>query len=286
MSLTKVNYIDNSTIITAQNLNDIQDNIIQNSELVKRIAPRNLLDNSNFTNPVNQRGQTSYTGNGYSIDRWRGYHADTIHEVTSSGLKVSGANENYNLYQVLPENIDITKHYTAAACDVDNNIYIWSGVPDDTTTVNVCMYISNNIPLFRLRKATTWKWAALYEGEYTVETLPEYQSKGYGAELAECQRYLYKIPIYTRYRACGVNDNTIYFIISLPQCIRAGGYPTIDGTFNIRSVVGQTGQGDFVFSIAAGSGSDKILIGATKTAHGLTDVQLNCVTNVFLSRDL
>ena len=28
MSLTKVNYIDNSTIITAKNLNDIQDNII------------------------------------------------------------------------------------------------------------------------------------------------------------------------------------------------------------------------------------------------------------------
>ena len=36
-----------------------------------------------------------------------------------------------------------------------------------------------------------WKWAALYEGEYTAETLPEYQPKGYGAELAECQRYYY-----------------------------------------------------------------------------------------------
>ena len=33
------------------------------------------------------------------------------------------------------------------------------------------------------------EWAALYEGEYTVETLPEYQPKGYGAELLECQRY-------------------------------------------------------------------------------------------------
>lgn len=33
------------------------------------------------------------------------------------------------------------------------------------------------------------KWAALYEGEYTADTLPEYQPKWYGAELAECQRY-------------------------------------------------------------------------------------------------
>ena len=30
----------------------------------------------------------------------------------------------------------------------------------------------------------------IYEGEYTAETLPEYQPKGHGAELVECQRYL------------------------------------------------------------------------------------------------
>ena len=30
----------------------------------------NMLDNWYFGNPVNQRGQTSYTGNGYAIDRW------------------------------------------------------------------------------------------------------------------------------------------------------------------------------------------------------------------------
>ena len=32
-------------------------------------------------------------------------------------------------------------------------------------------------------------WAALYEGEYTAETLPPYVPKGYGAELAEFRRY-------------------------------------------------------------------------------------------------
>ena len=37
--------------------------------------------------------------------------------------------------------------------------------------------------------SATFEWAALYEGEYTAETLPEYKPKGYGAELAECQRY-------------------------------------------------------------------------------------------------
>jgi hypothetical protein len=33
------------------------------------------------------------------------------------------------------------------------------------------------------------EWMALYEGEYTAETLPEYQPKGYAAELQECRRY-------------------------------------------------------------------------------------------------
>lgn len=36
-------------------------------------------------------------------------------------------------------------------------------------------------------------WAALYEGEYTSETLPEYHPKGYGAELEECKRYYQKL---------------------------------------------------------------------------------------------
>ena len=34
------------------------------------LQPRNLLDNSDFRNPVNQKGQTSYTEVGYTIDRW------------------------------------------------------------------------------------------------------------------------------------------------------------------------------------------------------------------------
>lgn len=42
-------------------------------------------------------------------------------------------------------------------------------------------------------EAVTIRWAALYEGEYTAETLPEYQPKGYGAELAECQRYFWRM---------------------------------------------------------------------------------------------
>ncbi|MEI3414725.1 MAG: hypothetical protein V8Q88_06075 [Christensenellales bacterium] len=39
----------------------------------------------------------------------------------------------------------------------------------------------------------TVKCTALYEGEYTAETLPPYVPKGYAAELAECLRYYRRI---------------------------------------------------------------------------------------------
>jgi hypothetical protein len=53
-------------------------------------------------------------------------------------------------------------------------------------------------------------WAALYEGEYTVETLPPYIPKGYAAELAECKRYYQVIP-YTIARRASSYDETLYF---------------------------------------------------------------------------
>lgn len=43
---------------------------------------KNLLINSNFTNPVNQRGKVSYTS-GYTIDMWH-------HEKTNGILTVNG----------------------------------------------------------------------------------------------------------------------------------------------------------------------------------------------------
>ena len=33
------------------------------------------------------------------------------------------------------------------------------------------------------------KWIALYEGEYTKDTLPKYRPKNFSAELMECMRY-------------------------------------------------------------------------------------------------
>lgn len=48
----------------------------------------NLLINSWFLNPVNQRGETSYLINGYTIDMWKTQNASTEVSLTANGVKV------------------------------------------------------------------------------------------------------------------------------------------------------------------------------------------------------
>lgn len=208
MALNKVNYVDNQTIITAQNLNDIQDEIIENAELIKKVTPRNLLDNSDFTNPVNQRGQTTYTGTSlaYNIDRWLVNRAAAILTVNNSDSLTKGitldntaATENSYFGQRLVLENGV---YTGGAKTTDgillvtatvvgNNIYFKSTETGENAAIN--LVVSGDYILFQIialaGKSISVDYAFLYEGNYTKETLPEYQSKGYGAELAECQRY-------------------------------------------------------------------------------------------------
>ena len=66
---------------------DIDDTITKTSQL----TGRNLLDNWYFADPINQRGQTSYTGAVYGVDRWRSLTGNTI-SVEMSGLRITGSN--------------------------------------------------------------------------------------------------------------------------------------------------------------------------------------------------
>lgn len=151
------------------------------------INARNLLDNSDFRNPVNQRGKTAYTGNVYTIDRWQVWQ-DTM--TVGNGFVKANA-----LFQFLQ--IPIDKVYTLVACAEDGSKAVVSGMPlnavsalKDGVSVTLTNIAGYTEPIIGSEKNLIW--AALYEGEYTAETLPEYQPKGYGAELLECQRYYEK----------------------------------------------------------------------------------------------
>ena len=64
------------------------------------------------------------------------------------------------------------------------------------------------------------EWAALYEGEYTAETLPEYQPKGHAAELMECYRYFYKLTNKTTSGLLTANGTELRFGVETPIAMR------------------------------------------------------------------
>lgn len=169
---------------------------------VKKATPKNLLDNSDFRNPINQRGQTSYTGisngNAYTIDRWvLSWQGNTTVTVGDGYIQ-----KNEGKYLQFIENIDLNKIYTGALCLADGTLYVYSGTFGSgfgAWDSSIYMTEDGGYCWFRIEKNMTQPmiWAALYEGEYTVDTLPEYRPKGYAAELMECQRY------YVRYANTG-----------------------------------------------------------------------------------
>ena len=157
-------------------------------DVVINISARNLLDNSDFTNPVNQRGITSLTTNAsaYTIDRWRLDKNKTI-TVNNGSITIDGG----WMTQFVGTPIDTTKTYTAALMLDDGTLIVETGVPADKTRKTYFGFdvSAAGVVYVGIKTAGTFKWAALYEGEYTAETLPPYIPKGYVAELAECMFY-------------------------------------------------------------------------------------------------
>ena len=159
---------------------------------VRKAAPRNLLDNSDFRNPVNQRGNTSYIG-GYGIDRWKQWNSSSTIYVHDGYITVS------IIQQHIGVPIDFDTVYTFAAKKTDGTILCLTGTFNTKENIGGLRldYDTNTDgtkkPYVSINAGGDYLWAALYEGEYTAETLPEYQPKGYGAELAECMRYYQSI---------------------------------------------------------------------------------------------
>jgi hypothetical protein len=155
---------------------------------VQKAAPVNLLDNSDFRNPVNQRGQKKYEGEGYTIDRWNCWYAGGVGTLTVNDGYISfngGANGGTFAQRLERGILDSNKTYTMAYQKLSGEIAVFPAVINYNFS-NHCDLLT----LCTMQNATEdMVWAALYEGEYTEETLPEYHPKGYGAELAECQRH-------------------------------------------------------------------------------------------------
>lgn len=189
------------------------------------IQPRNLLDNSDFTNPVNQRGKTSYTAQGYTIDRWYSNNANKAITLSNTGITLSTGS---TLFQKL-DLIDALagKTITAAVCFADGTIAAKSGISTNNGAYTSIVDVTQNNLRIRMYEGTDGyirfqfeananiklQWVALYEGSYTADTLPPYVPKGYAAEFAECRRY------YKRFTSPNAAIICAGYVTSSTKCI-------------------------------------------------------------------
>lgn len=165
-------------------------------------AARNLLDNSDFTNAVNQRESSSSADSwNYIADRWLCKGAGFA--LSSSGITIPAAG---HLAQRVPVGIISASKLTAVYQKTDGSIANATISKANNSYYEYHIYNDSSA-------AINVRWAALYEGEYTAENLPPYIPKGYGAELTECLRYFERVYDHIYFIAAGGIHYSIGYVL-------------------------------------------------------------------------
>ena len=240
--------------------------------------PYNLLDNSDFVHPVAQAGVNGAHGaTKYAVDRWEVTTGATVSQV-ADGLKIVSDKTSWTagiqqkieakrfadvmtlaVHGIFPVACRLYAYIGSGTVDfgdpgyfqgdpVERTLVLKLTKPDGLTgdeVVNV--YISPDTE--STGTAAVVRWAALYEGEYTAETLPPYVPKGYAAELAECLIYYRKIKANDETFAGYATNGVAYAFIALTQTMRIA--PTV------------TGGGKFYYTLGSAQGTTT----ETATAH-------------------
>lgn len=241
--------------------NEVNDNYVKIDNGVKTAmhgrAAKNWLDNSDFTNSVNQRGATTATIGKYFIDRWNteASHSGPSITIDSNGLTLlPTTGSTAGIFQKIPDYEKRKgKIHTFAIC-VGNE---WKCVPFTMGNFGVgyqihgLYFFSVDSQHILIRNTAsdnpapiTIQRVALYEGSYDASTLPAYQPKGYAAELAECQRYYYAVENELFFAAWADTNYCLDYTVLLPQTMRA--IPTV--TFDKLQYIDESGYVSFTNS--------------------------------------
>ena len=227
--------------LNAKNMQDISDNLAYVSN---NMVNPNLLDNWYFGNPVNQRGQTSYTGTRYGIDRWK---LDVGESVTiDNGLNLVKANSFIGQYF---DDFDkfVGRQLVGSVLMSDGNLYtgtyIYNGILNQGQILFansiIGMYIQklasaltqvefntaiDNVKILaaKLEPGSQQTLAHKEYGDWVLNEIPKF-----GDQLAECQRYCVAFNKYDSFLPVENND----FVVELPVPMRAT--PTIVNPQNI-----------------------------------------------------
>lgn len=237
------------------------EDINQVNKLVNGAVYPNLGTNTNFPNPVNQRGATSYTGDGtspYCIDRWRISNGTTYTVGTYTLSAATYANRACGMWQSnemrahqLSIGDDVTvsiyangKLHTPTMKVIDRDLYdAFANVPAsydcDDFEIVLCTYASDNT-MYNLgiypKKPLTVNYIKWEKGSVATPYVP----KGYGAELSECLRYFYStIGVWTRIVTQTQYNGALQLVDFFPVTMRIAPTLEFNGTYQ-KNVSGAT----------------------------------------------
>ena len=222
--------------------------------LAPQLSNPNLLDNWYFGNPVNQRGQTSWTNPSnwqYAIDRWQ-ITPSSVVTLTNDGITVTA-----DLQQGLEKGrLEFGRTYTFSVLSSDGRLGKHTFVLTSDPNINVSFgfgyfvcYLSGGNVWFRIYgDGSTYKAAKLELG--SQQTLAHKDTSGnwvlneipdYGEQLARCQRYLFTPTtqidsIYSLAIGVGTSTTTITFFLPLPTTMRAKSSVTFSGLHAVNEV--------------------------------------------------
>lgn len=219
----------------------------------------NLLDNWYFGRPVNQRGQTEYTGNVYGVDRWKS-GGDTI-SIVDTGVQIISTGPGRVTQQLISGDLqkslagktvtfsvladaDIlddwritdTSGFSTSHRDVvfPGNLASWTFTVSDNTNIGGlgvwCESAGKTITLIaaKLELGPTQTLAHREGDKWVLNEVPEY-----GDQLRRCQRYYLVTSAKHFFSGWATTDNTGFILVPTPTQMRIKPIITVlaGGTF-------------------------------------------------------
>ena len=289
-SADMVKYDNTNSGLTALTAQDAIDEV--NVNLNHRPVNNNILINSNFANPVNQRGQTEYTYSGYgqmySIDRWCFDRVGQTLMINDGKITLTTDGSDHMALRQFIENLQ-SGVYTLSA-KVNGVIYSKTFTFNHSyidfefeNGIRFCFsYVSSTkhsaiVVVFDKEKYSTIdiEWVKCELGDVATPYVPRL----YAEELQLCQRYYQKydieaVPYF-------VTSSMIQCVASFKELIRLN-YPT--ATINHYNLVINGENADGFTVTTHGTDCDAVLFRCTKDSHGYT-INTGIRLNVNISLD-
>lgn len=188
----------------------------------------NLLINSDFRNPINQRGAQSYESktsgkDTYNIDRWRASYG-TITTVNDGSITIAGNTAaNRYFYQTFEKYLSGTFTFSFEITNLQGNISMYYDADGGAKTTNIpagateMIIVATNLKSvgFFLPKtngiSATINWVKLEAGYMATPFVPRL----YAEELAICRRYYQNIDLHCLSGLVSDNGSKVTFASSV-----------------------------------------------------------------------